>query len=59
MKPPKNKEREYLRTVARLKAAGKMPTLSELSAAVLETRKKFAVKIRRARREHAERIAIN
>jgi hypothetical protein len=53
------REKAYLRQIARLKAAGKLPTLSELSAAVLETHKKFAVKIRRARREHAERTTVN
>jgi hypothetical protein len=36
---------------ARLIATGKMPSLEELCAAVLETRKKYASKIRRARRE--------
>lgn len=45
------KERALLREVQRLQKAGKMPTLQELCAAVLETRKEFAVKIRRARRE--------
>ena len=35
-------------------AAGKMPTLQELSAVVLEARRKFAVPIRRARREEKE-----
>ena len=47
----KLKERAMLREVQRLQRAGKMPTLDQLCAAVLETRKEFAVKIRRARRE--------
>ena len=36
---------------ARLLAEGKMPSLEELTRAVLEARKKYTVEIRRARRE--------
>jgi len=52
-------EPELRAEAERLLREGRMPSLEELSAAVLETRKKFAVKIRRARREHAERTTIN
>jgi hypothetical protein len=39
------------REIQRLMKAGKMPTLDQLSAAVLEARRKLANKIRRAQRE--------
>ena len=39
------------REVERLIKRGKMPTLEELCAAVLEARKKYTLKIRRAQRE--------
>jgi hypothetical protein len=47
-------EEQMRREVERLIKTGKMPTLEELSAAVLEARKKYAPQIRRARREAAE-----
>jgi hypothetical protein len=42
------------REVERLIKSGKMPTLEELCAAVLESRRKYANAIRRARRESKE-----
>jgi len=45
--------------VERLIKTRKMPTLEELSAAVLEARKKYANKIRRARRENREDTAAS
>jgi hypothetical protein len=50
-------EEQMRREVERLIKTGKMPTLEELSAAVLEARKKYASKIRRARRENREDAA--
>ncbi len=47
-------EEELRREAERLIKAGKMPTLRELSAAVLEVRKRYASQIRRARREAKE-----
>lgn len=44
-------EKELRREAERLIKAGKMPSLEELCAAVLEARKKYANQIRRARRE--------
>jgi len=43
----------------RKEAAGKMPSLEEMCQAVLEARKKYAVKIRRARREAREQSREN
>lgn len=39
---------------AKLVATGKMPSLDEVCAAVLEARRKYANQIRRARREARE-----
>lgn len=47
-------ERAMLREVQRLQRAGKMPTLDQLCRAVLEVRKEYATRIRRARREARE-----
>jgi hypothetical protein len=55
----KSKERALQREAERLLKSGKMPTLDELCAAVLETRKKYATKIRRARREAKRKVAVN
>jgi hypothetical protein len=44
-------EQQLRKAAERLIKAGKMPSLEELCKAVLETRMKFAPKIRRARRE--------
>lgn len=44
-------EEQMRREVERLIKRGKMPTLEELCAAVLEARKKYTLKIRRAQRE--------
>lgn len=49
-------EKELRREAERLIKAGKMPSLEELCAAVLEARKKYANQIRRARREQAKQI---
>jgi hypothetical protein len=47
------------RRLKKLVKAGKLPSLEELSAAVLESRKKYANKIRRARREAERKVAVN
>ena len=52
-------ERELRAEAERLLRSGKMPSLAELSQAVLESRKKYATKIRRARREAQREIVIN
>jgi hypothetical protein len=44
-------EEELQREAERLIRTGQMPMLDELCAAVLEARKKYAIQIRRARRE--------
>jgi hypothetical protein len=43
----------------RLLRSGKMPSLAEVAQAVLESRKKYAVQIRRTRREAQRKIVIN
>ena len=56
----KNLNPEQLqREVERLIKAGKMPTLDELCAAVLETRKMYVNQIRQARREARQKVAVN
>ncbi len=52
-------ERELRAVAERLVRDGEMPSLSELSQAVLESRKKYAVKIRRARREAERKVLVN
>jgi hypothetical protein len=52
-------QKQLQREAERLIASGKMPALGELCAAVLQTRKKYAAQIRRARREAREKIAVN
>jgi len=47
------------RQVAKLVKEGTLPSLEELSAAVLESRMKYANKIRRARREAERKIAVD
>ena len=47
-------EQQLRKRAEKLIREGKMPTLSELTAAILETRKVYANKIRRARREAKE-----
>ena len=44
-------EEQLEREADRLIATGKMPSLEKLSAVILEMRQKYAVAIRRARRE--------
>jgi hypothetical protein len=46
------------RKVERLIREGEMPSLEDVCAAILETRKEFANKIRRARREAREKVAV-
>lgn len=53
----KSKERALQREAERLIKSGKMPTLDELCAAVLEARTKYANQIRRARREAHEAVS--
>jgi hypothetical protein len=55
----KSKERALQREAERLIKSGKMPTLDELCAAVLDSRKKYATKIRRARREARHKVVVN
>jgi len=52
-------EEQMRREVERLIRTCKMPTLEELSAAVLEARKKYENKIRRACRENQEDTAAS
>jgi hypothetical protein len=44
-------EQQLRKEAERLIKAGKMPTLGELTQAILSTRRDYASKIRRARRE--------
>jgi hypothetical protein len=44
-------EQQLRKEAERLIKAGKMPTLDELTQAILNTRREYATKIRRARRE--------
>jgi hypothetical protein len=52
-------ERELRAEAERLVRSGKMPSLAELSQAVLLSRKRYTTKIRRARREAQRKIVIN
>ena len=52
-------EETMRRQLAKLVEERILPSLEQLSAAVLETRMKYAGKIRRARREAQRKIAIN
>lgn len=52
-------QKRLQREAARLIKSGKMPSLEELCAAVLEARKKYANQIRRARREARGKEAVN
>jgi hypothetical protein len=47
-------EQQLCKRADKLLREGRMPTLQELSAAILATRRKFAIPIRRARREAKE-----
>jgi hypothetical protein len=51
-------EHELRAEAERLVRSGKMPSLSELSQAVLESRKTYTVNIRRARREAREKKVV-
>ena len=51
--------KQLQREAERLLKAGKMPSLRELSAAVLEVRVNCANQIRRARREARAKATIN
>lgn len=50
----KSKEAALCREAARLIREGKMPSLETLYQAILESQKKYAKQIRRARREACE-----
>ncbi len=52
-------EEAMRRQLAKLVKEGRLPSLEELCAAVLETRKKYATKIRRARREAQHKVVVN
>lgn len=52
-------EHELRVEAERLVRSGKMPSLADLSHAVLESRKVYAIKIRRARREAERKVAVN
>jgi hypothetical protein len=47
------------RQLKKLVKEGKLPSLEDLCAAVLETRKNYAIKIRRARRESQHNVVVN
>ncbi len=51
-------ERELRAEVERLVRSGKMPSLAELSQAVLVSRKRYTTKIHRARREAREKKVV-
>jgi hypothetical protein len=55
----KRKEAALRREAARLIREGKMPSLETLCEAILGTRKKYAPRIRRAKREYRAKISIN
>lgn len=55
----KLKERAMLREVQRLQKAGKLPSLEEVCRVVLETRREYVPKIRRARREARGKAVVN
>jgi len=50
----KRKEHAFAREIERLRRRNALPSLSEVCEAVLESRRTFANKIRRSRRESAE-----
>jgi hypothetical protein len=52
-------EKQLREEAERLISTGKMPSLEKLSQAVLETRMKFVMKVRRARREAQRKVAVN
>jgi hypothetical protein len=52
-------EQQLRKEAERLIKTGKMPSLEKLCGAVLEARKKYAVRIRRARREAQEQSRKN
>jgi hypothetical protein len=52
-------EKQLRKESERLIGTGKMPSLEKLCQAVLETRMKFAMKVRRARREAQRKVAVN
>lgn len=52
-------QEQLKREAKRLIKAGKMPTIEELTAVVLKMRKKYALKIRRARREEKWQLALD
>lgn len=52
-------EEAMRRQLAKLVEEGKLPSLGDLCAAVLESRKKYANRIRRARREARQKVAVN
>jgi hypothetical protein len=52
-------EQQLREEAERLINSGKMPTLDELCAAVLEARTKYANQIRQARREAREKVAVS
>lgn len=54
IKPTREEKAKMLAEIARLQASGQMPTLEQVCAAVLEARRKYSNKIRRARRERNE-----
>ena len=51
-------EQQLRREAERLIRSGKMPSLEEVCAAVLEARRKYANQIRRARREAREKVVV-
>ena len=52
-------QEQLKRAAERLIKAGKMPTIEELTAVVLKMRMKYALRIRRARREEKWQLALD
>ena len=52
-------EESMRRQLAKLVEEGKLPSLEDLCAAVLESRRKYRLKILRARREAGRKVAVN
>jgi hypothetical protein len=49
-----NNEEKMRKCVEKLIVSGKIPSLAEVTSAILEARRKYALAIRRARREEKE-----
>jgi hypothetical protein len=56
---PRRPARTLSREIAQLKRERRMPTLDEVCRAIVEARREYANKLRRARREAREKEVIN